>query len=149
MVVCFYRSLKTLSKSRHGLYLMEPEGLLPCSQEPTPTLSQINVDHFLRTYFARSCVIFFQGLIPGMVKYFSRAFRPALWQTHAHLPSYSLGTGGKEAVAWSWPLISIKYRDTNKCTYISSASYDFVTCTGTASPLAVYWRAHGLNRSDG
>ena len=79
---------------------MEPEGLLSCSQEPIPTLTQINVDHILMTYFSRSCIIlFYYGSIPGRVKYFSKAFRPALRPTHAHSPSYSLSTRGKESVA--------------------------------------------------
>jgi hypothetical protein len=89
-----------LIKARSVLYLMEPEVLLPCSQDPIPTLSQINVDHFLKTYSSRFCIILlFHGLIPDRIKYFSRAFRPALGPTHAHSPSYSLGTGGKEPMA--------------------------------------------------
>lgn len=85
---------------------MEPEGLLPYSQEPIPTLSQNNVDHFFRTYFSRSRIIlFFHGSMPGRVKYFSRAFIPTVGPTHAHSPSYSLVPGVKrpwnEADHWS------------------------------------------------
>jgi hypothetical protein len=81
----FFRRSQFCSYSRISQHFMEPEGSLPCSQEPStvPFLSQINPIHTIPSYL-RSLLIFFTHLRLGLPQ---RSL--SFWLSHQYLMHFS------------------------------------------------------------
>jgi hypothetical protein len=58
--------------------ILEPEGSLPCSQEPITTVSQMNPIHTLQTCFPRSVLILFSHLCIGLLSGLSSSGFPII-----------------------------------------------------------------------